>query len=119
MIVMMKKRDFFLKFRRRAAALLLAMNMALGSVSGMVLDVQAASVVKFNFVEIGQTGDGVAELVAGSTIPIVGNVPADYKMNPKPPFYVRRNSEDATPQEIFKIDDNTVNLFNTYPITLL
>ena len=107
MIVMMKKRDFFLKFRRRAAALLLAMNMALGSVSGMVLDVQAASVVKFNFVEIGQTGDGVAELVAGSTIPIVGNVPADYKMNPKPPFYVRRNSEDATPQEIFKIDDNT------------
>lgn len=107
MIVMLKKRDLFLKFRKRAAALLLAMNMALGSVSGMVLDVKAASVVKFNFVEIGQTGDGVAELVAGSTIPIVGNVPADYKMNPDPPFYVRRNSEDATPQEIFKIDDNT------------
>ena len=103
MIVMMKKRDFFLKFRKRAAALLLAMNMALGSVSGMVLNVQAASVVKFNFVEIGETGDGVADLVAGAPISIVGNVPTDYQLSNDPPFRVKRNESDATPQELFNI----------------
>lgn len=85
---------------------MLAMNMALGSVSGMVLPVKAADVsVTFNFENIGEPPNTLSTIVAGSSIPITGQIPTNYDVN-QPFFNVERRGADVTPQNLFNITKN-------------
>ena len=106
---MLKKRDWFLKFRKRAAALLLAMNMALGSVSGMVLEVRAASYAgQFEFDKIIGNNDATATVVAGAEIPINGRLPANYTIK-QPFFNISRGDDNATIKKFFAVSDGKDN----------
>lgn len=99
MIVMLKKRDLFDKWGKRLCALFLSAEMALGSVSGMVLNVHAAN-IQFNFQNLAGSPGTSTSIVAGSTIPIQGRIPSSYSMN-FPPFNISRGTDNATAKNFF------------------
>lgn len=106
MIVMMKKkRDFFNRWGKKFCALLLSAEMALGSVSGVVLNVHAAN-IQFNFQNIAGSPGRSTTIVAGSTVSIQGRVPSNYDIN-DPPFNISREEDDATAKNFFGITQVT------------
>lgn len=105
MIVMLKKRDLFDKWGKRLCALFLSAEMALGSVSGMVLNVHAASNIRFEF----QTSTGrntSTEIVAGTEIPIFGTVPSGYNVE-SPYFHIARGDENVDNVQFFDSEKNS------------
>lgn len=112
MIVMMKKkRDFFNRWGKKFCALLLSAEMALGSVSGMVLNVHAAAnVAEFQFEHVTGTRDRTATIVAGASLPIRGRIPANFSIR-DPFFNISRGNDNATTKKFFRVDSVSSQLW--------
>ena len=84
---------------------MLAMNMALGSVSGMVLQVQAADVTNFRFLKYNKDNSNLTEVnttaVAGTKLSILGKPPEGYQVNG---FNVTKSpNENVTAQKLLDV----------------
>lgn len=111
MIVMMKKRDFFNRWGKKLCALFLSAEMALSSVSGMVLNVYAAAnVAEFQFEHVTGTRDRTATIVAGASLPIRGRIPANFSIR-DPFFNISRGNDNATTKKFFRVDSVSSQLW--------
>lgn len=112
MIVMMKKRDFFNRWGKKLCALFLSAEMALSSVSGMVLNVYAAAnVAEFQFEHVTGTRDRTATIVAGASLPIRGRIPANFSIR-DPFFNISRGTDNATNKKFFSVTNVSSQLWN-------